>query len=126
MRESLASFCQRNDRADLLREWDSEKIFPSHRKASATAARKKSGGPAHKATTGKPPCTPAPAAAQAAHTAVDASPSPEKTISLQNIHSSHRNGTQRKTAISHQIKYSPAAIASSGGAVHMAISGAHR
>ena len=28
MRESLASFCQRNDRADLLREWDSERNLP--------------------------------------------------------------------------------------------------
>lgn len=30
MRESLASFCQRNDRADLLREWDSEKKSSPH------------------------------------------------------------------------------------------------
>ena len=126
MRESLASFCQRNDRADLLREWDSEKIFPSHRKASATAARKKSGGPAHKATTGKPPCTPAPAAVQAVPIAAAAFPSPEKTTSPQNIHSSLRNGTQRKMAISPRATCSPAAIASSGGAAHMATSGAHR
>ena len=77
-------------------------------------------------TTGKPPCTPAPAAAQAVHTAADAFPSPEKTTSPQNIHYSPRNGTQRKTATSPRVTCSPAAIASSGGAAHMATSGARR
>lgn len=90
------------------------------------AARKKSGGPANMVTTGKPPCTPAPAAAQAVPIAAAAFPSPEKTTSPQNIHSLLKNGTQRKTAISHQTKCSPAAIASSGGAAHMATSGARR
>ena len=77
-------------------------------------------------TASKPPCTPAPAAAQAVHTAADAFPSPEKTTSPQNIHYSPRNGTQRKTAISPRVRCSPAAIASSGGAAHMATSGARR
>lgn len=121
MRESLASFCQRNNREELLREWDSERNLPLTPESVSYGS-----GPANMVTTGKPPCTPAPAAAQAVHTAADAFPSPEKTTSPQNIHYSPRNGTQRKTATSPRVTCSPAAIASSGGAAHMATSGARR
>ncbi len=41
MRESLASFCQRNDRADLLREWDSEKNLPLTPESVSYGSKKK-------------------------------------------------------------------------------------
>ena len=41
MRESLASFCQRNDRADLLREWDSEKNLPLTPETVSYGSKKK-------------------------------------------------------------------------------------
>ena len=41
MRESLASFCQRNDRADLLREWDREKNLPLTPETVSYGSKKK-------------------------------------------------------------------------------------
>lgn len=41
MRESLASFCQRNDRADLLREWDSERNLPLTPETISYGSKKK-------------------------------------------------------------------------------------
>lgn len=41
MRESLASFCQRNDRADLLREWDSERNLPLTPETVSYGSKKK-------------------------------------------------------------------------------------
>lgn len=41
MRESLASFCQRNDRADLLREWDSERNLPLTPESVSYGSKKK-------------------------------------------------------------------------------------
>ena len=41
MRESLASFCQRNDRADLLREWVSEKNLPLTPETVSYGSKKK-------------------------------------------------------------------------------------
>ena len=41
MRESLASFCQRNDCADLLREWDSERNLPLTPESVSYGSKKK-------------------------------------------------------------------------------------
>ena len=126
MRESLASFCQRNDRADLLREWDSERNLPLTPETVSYGSKKKVWWTCAQGHHWQAAVHTRTAAAQAVHTAADAFPSPEKTTSPQNIHYSPRNGTQRKTATSPRVTCSPAAIASSGGAAHMAISGAHR